>query len=322
MFWNCLGAWWFELFFSSWDDGCLGTSFSDWSMERILARSAPRRAPWVPGIWKGFEEGPDAASCPSSFRFIDSTLLSIRILFCKQWEYHVASKRGPFGEDFLHLFDIYIYMCIHIVRAAPNSQPDSWGPPVPTHGCDTGADAKPATRCFPGNDIFTWQGETVLLLCAWLLYKRQDSATLDEVFSVCNVWIRDASYCNSYCNTFFWCSPSIHAPTQPRMSLFAVGWVFLHDSCNARDPRAKASWKLVRWVSNFFFGVYQTQQDWRIGSCSKYSFIDKLDEESSLVVSFFPLIFRSRTMPPCCSSGSSPEFLAVPLSPAPHRQGW
>lgn len=117
MFWNCLGAWWFELFFSSWDDGCLGTSFSDWSMERILARSAPRRAPWVPGIWKGFEEGPDAASCPSSFRFIDSTLLSIRILFCKQWEYHVASKRGPFGEDFLHLFDIYI--CVYTLFAQP-----------------------------------------------------------------------------------------------------------------------------------------------------------------------------------------------------------
>jgi hypothetical protein len=117
MFWNCLGAWWFELFFSSWDDGCLGTSFSDWSMERILARSAPRRAPWVPGIWKGFEEGPDAASCPSSFRFIDSTLLSIRILFCKQWEYHVASKRGPFGEDFLHLLDIYIYVYTHCSRS-------------------------------------------------------------------------------------------------------------------------------------------------------------------------------------------------------------
>ena len=123
MFWNCLGAWWFELFFSSWDDGCLGTSFSDWSMERILARSAPRRAPSVPGIWKGFEEGPDAASCPSSSRFIDSTLLSIRILFCKQWEYHVASKRRPFGEDFLHLFERYIYIYVYTHCSRSPQQP-------------------------------------------------------------------------------------------------------------------------------------------------------------------------------------------------------
>ena len=230
-------------------------------------------------------------------------------------------KEAIWGGLFASVWEIYIYICVYTLFAQPPTAnliheglryPHMGVIPAPTPNQPLAVSLE--TTSLPGRaKLFFF-----CVLDFYISVKIQRPLMRFSVF----VLFGSGTLHNSYCNTFFWCSPSIHAPTQPRMSLFAVGWVFLHDSCNARDPRAKASWKLVRWVSSFFFGVYQTQQDWRIGSCSKYSFIDKLDEESSLVVSFFPLIFRSRTMPPCCSSGSSPEFLAVPLSPAPHRQGW